>query len=68
MAKDSKILKKAEQPVSRQFGYELDGITLSFTLRVDVKRQLKAWLALMEAAREDIEKELARLDEGKGAK
>lgn len=45
----------------KDYSYTLGNIKLSFTLRTDVKMELKAWLDLMERAREDIVKDLAEM-------
>jgi hypothetical protein len=57
-----KILKRDEQATSKSFGYELEGTRLQFTLRVDIKRELKAWLELMEAAKRDVIIEINKLE------
>ncbi len=55
------IIEKDEQTLIKNFGYKKDGVSLSFDLRVDVKKQLKAFLELMEEAKKDIEEELKKL-------
>ncbi len=56
------IVEKDEQTLNKNFGYKKDGVSLSFALRVDVKKELKAFLELMEEARKDIEAEITKLD------
>jgi hypothetical protein len=51
-------IARGEQPVRKTFSYVKDGVALEFTLRVDIKKELKAWLDLMEVARLDIIKEI----------
>lgn len=58
---DLKIIEKDEQQLRKNFGYTKDGISLKFTLRVDVKKELKAFLELMAEAKQDIEKEIEKL-------
>ncbi len=56
------ILKKDTGVVIKKFDYELDGCTLKFDLRIDVKIQLKAYTHLLEQALKDVEAELAKID------
>ena len=56
------IITKKEQPVKKEYGYEKDGVQLNFTLRVDIKKEMSAFMALMNSAAEDIAKDLAALD------
>ena len=57
------IIQKQEQATTRSFGYELDGIQLSFSLRVDRKKDLISFMRLMEAAEKEIRDVLADLDQ-----
>lgn len=65
MAKNSTkgLIQKHEQATTRSFGYELDGIQLTFSLRVDRKKDLNSFLRLMEAAEKEIRDVLADLDQ-----
>lgn len=59
MAKDSKILKRDTGVRTRVFTYNLGVCNLSFTLRTDVKQELKEYVTLLEAALKDVKEELA---------
>lgn len=45
----------------KEYVYALGGVQLKFTLRTDVKTELKAWKELMERAAIDIDADLAAL-------
>ncbi len=49
----------------KDFKYNLGDVQLNFSLRVDVQTELKAFKELMLTAIGDIDKEIARLKEGK---
>lgn len=53
------VIQKVEQTTNRNFGYMLDGVKLEFTLRVDVKKEINAFLVLMEAATKELKDILA---------
>lgn len=42
--------------------YELDGVSINFTFRTDVKKELVAGKEILQRAIADIEKELAIID------
>lgn len=59
VAKEQKgVIVKDSSIINRQFSYSLDGVNLNFSLRIDVKKELKTFLELMEAAKRDIELQL----------
>lgn len=60
---DNKPVLKAEQFEKKEYAYNMGGIELRFTLRTDIKQQMKLFIEMMERAREDIMKDLAKLDE-----
>lgn len=57
MAKD-KILHRDTAELRRQFSYNKGSCNLSFSLRVDIKQELKDFKEILEAALADIEAEL----------
>lgn len=61
MAKNKPVMT-ASTVQKKDYSYEIGGTSLRFTLRTDVKIELKAFLELMERAREDIQKDLAALN------
>lgn len=60
MAKDDKILK-ADSTVNKQFNYSLDGVNFNVTIRIDVKKELKAMLQILDRCKADMEAELKKL-------
>ncbi len=52
---------KTENVPQKNYSYELDGIKLSFTLRTDIKKDLKIFRSLMEKATKDIDEDLAAI-------
>lgn len=57
----TKGVMQSNNSVSKNFSYELDGVTLNTTLRIDVKKDLKAWLQILERCKADVEEELKKL-------
>lgn len=55
MASNNKILEREAQN-NRTFTYRKGGVQLSFTLRVDVKTELKDFIECLEAAQADVQK------------
>jgi hypothetical protein len=51
-----------EQQTRKEFVYNKDGVQLAFSLRIDIKKELKAFIDLMEAAKVDLAKELGLID------
>jgi hypothetical protein len=45
----------------KQFSYKINNCELSFSLRVDIKSELKDFLALMEMAQNEVKEEIAKL-------
>lgn len=60
MAKDDKILK-TDSTVNKQFNYSLDGVNFNVTIRIDVKKELKAMLQILDRCKADMEAELKKL-------
>ena len=58
---NKKQLKKSQED-KRTFNYEQDDVKLNFTLRTDVKRELVAFLDLLNEAKVDIEKVIKSFD------
>jgi len=54
MAKDDKILK-ADTTVKKDFNYSLDGVNFSVTIRIDVKKELKAMIQTIDRCKADME-------------
>jgi len=46
----------------KEFNYELGHIKLNFSLRTDIKDELKGFKQLLERALKDIDEELTKLD------
>lgn len=46
----------------KQYTYSVGGVQLQFTLRTDVKSEMKTWLELMARAKTDVEEDLKALD------
>ena len=59
MAND-KILK-TDSTVNKQFSYSLDGVNFNVTVRIDVKKELKAMIQIIERCKADMEAELKKL-------
>lgn len=57
----TKGVMQSNNSVSKNFSYELDGVALNVTLRIDVKKDLKAWLQILERCKADVEEELKKL-------
>jgi len=59
MAND-KILK-TDSTVNKQFNYSLDGVNFNVTVRVDIKKELKAMIQIIDRCKADMEAELKKL-------
>lgn len=57
MAQDKKILQR-EQQENRTFNYTKGNVRLNFTLRVDIKQEMKDFIECLEAALSDVNKAL----------
>lgn len=57
-SKNNKGILTSGQTAQKTFEYELDGVKFSFTMRVDVKTQLKAGIEILKKAQADFEAEL----------
>lgn len=60
MAKDDKILK-ADTTTKKDFNYSLDGVNFNVTIRIDVKKELKAMIQIIDRCKADMEAELKKL-------
>ena len=60
MAKNDKILK-TDAVTKKTFSYTLEGININFTLRVDVKKELKAAKDILIQAIKDFDEEIKKL-------
>lgn len=49
---------KKENITNKTFSYSKANVTLSFTLRTDIKQDLKNFLELLKVAQEEIEDEI----------
>jgi len=58
---DKKVLKVDTGVVNRTFSYKLDDVTLSFTLRIDVKKELKAFAEIMQTAIKDVDEQIKKI-------
>lgn len=56
-AQDKNIIK-SDSTRSRNFNYSKGACTLNFTLRTDVKIELKDFLELLKVAMKDVEEEI----------
>ena len=56
-----KPVMEASQIQRKEYAYSIGATQLKFTLRTDVKIEMKAWLELMERAREDVTEDLNKL-------
>lgn len=52
---------KSESITRKEYSYTRDGVNLKFTLRTDVKKELKPFKELLLKALEDIESDLNKL-------
>lgn len=46
----------------KEYSYQIGGVALKFTLRTDVKSELKAWKELMERAMVDVVADIEALN------
>ena len=51
----------AKSESKKTWNYAKDGCTLDFTLRVDIKLQLKAYIEMLERAAADLKVELTKV-------
>lgn len=58
MGKDKGVLRRDTAELRRQFSYNKGICNLNFTLRVDIKQELKDFLEILEAAKADVKAEL----------
>lgn len=57
-SKDKSVMKKDTSQVTKQFAYFKGGVELKFSLRIDVKQQLKEFKECLEQALKDVSEEL----------
>lgn len=62
MGQKTKGVLNAETEAKKTFTYNLDGVQFSFTMRVDIKKDLKAGVQIFKRAIEDFEKELEKIN------
>jgi hypothetical protein len=60
--KVNKGVMKKEQMVKKDFSYDIDGMRLNFTLRIDIKKDLQLFLKCLDEALVDVEAELLKID------
>ncbi len=58
MSKDQKNITKRDHTDRRQFAYSRNNVNLSFTLRTDIKQELKDFAELLKEAEKDVLQEL----------
>ena len=58
MSKPTKNVTVRQHTDSKQFAYSRNGVNLSFTLRVDIKQELKDFLELLKTAVVEVETEI----------
>ena len=58
MASKNKNIIKSESTTSRAFDYSYGNVTLKFSLRTDIKTDMKDFLVLLEKAVSDVKEEL----------
>lgn len=57
----TKGVLQSNNSVSKAFSYELDGVALNVTLRVDIKKDMKAFIQILDRCKADVEEELKKL-------
>ena len=60
---NKKPILVATDETKKSFNYTLDGISIGFNFRIDVKKELKAGKEILQRAMKDIDVELAKIDE-----
>lgn len=58
--KNKKGVVSREFTQSRQFAYQKGGVSLSFSLRTDIKQEMKDFVECLEAAITDVKEEIAK--------
>lgn len=58
MSTNKKVLVRDTAVTNRTFKYSKNDSNLSFTCRTDVKQHLKDFLELLDAAADDVQKEI----------
>lgn len=60
MGKNKKIVE-TNNTTNKSFSYKKGGVTLNFTLRNDIKTELKDFLELLKVAQIDVEEEIKKV-------
>lgn len=55
-----KTLLIASNEEKKTWNYAKGTVNLNFTLRVDIKQQMKDWLEILDRAKADVEEELRK--------
>lgn len=61
MPKYTKNITQRDHTENKTFSYKRNGVELDFTLRIDIKQQLKDFLELLKEAQKDVESEITKL-------
>ena len=56
-----KKLLQSNPTTSKNFDYKLGEVGLNFSLRIDIKQQLKDFLECLKKAQEDVEAEIKKI-------
>ena len=56
-----KNILQATSEEKKTFSYQLEGVSINFTLRTDIKKELKAGIEILKKAIEDFNQELAKI-------
>lgn len=59
--KNIKNVTQRDHTQQRNFGYKRNNVQLAFTLRVDIKQELKDFLELLKVATEEVTAELEKM-------
>jgi small-conductance mechanosensitive channel len=51
---------KTDNITNKQFSYSKGKVTLNFTLRIDIKSELKDFLELLKVAKKEVEEEIKK--------
>lgn len=58
--KDKRNITSTNHVETKQFAYSRNGVNLSFSLRTDIKQELKDFLELLQVAAQEVERELKK--------
>lgn len=62
MAKNTKNITARDHTQNKAFNYSRNGVTLNFTLRTDIKQELKDFLELLNEAVKDVSAEITNVN------